>query len=475
MTQRFFGAGVLAAAVLVTPGANAGADDQKDSLGLGSYALSLGGQYRVMGDASNFGFHQDAITAERPDGSFVNQRLRTWLNLHDREKRDHGVYLQLEIGHVAWGDDFDFPKTYEANGSEVGLELRRGYLWYKPSDGSLLRVGILDWHDRFGERPTFSDPMWAVDAYDSFRAPLANSIWDFNVGGATFDFDVREKWHLGLGAMVLQKGDRKLTGDGGALLLTADADREVGGALWGGSVYYVRDRGGYSYGDFGGPATPGEVAVPSWDLWAGLRAHFGSGRLRSSFFGIVNTGRVEEPAWEHTGWAVKGGVDYDTGKGKLSAQALYSTGDDGSSTTSSGEFRTIAQSVRDDAGAQSYWSLLGLTSPRGPSDVNDLGVGLQNRGLGLLTVQAGFERSLSASLQGYVSAGWLRSAETNPRSGSKAMGVELLGELHWTVAGALGLDVGASYLWTGDFFKVAPGAASPANLYQLYARFQLEL
>jgi hypothetical protein len=38
----------------------------------------------------------------------------------------------------------------------------------------------------------------------------------------------------------------------------------------------------------------------------------------------------------------------------------------------------------------------------------------------------------------------------------------------------MGVDLGASYLFTGNFYKSGPNVADPDNLYQLYLRFQLE-
>ena len=435
------------------------------------FAVSFGGQYRVVATASNADFHLARVEATQPAISLVNQRLRPWVNLHDRGDRRHGAYLQLEIGHTPWGDDREFPKTHPANGDEVGLELRRGYLWLKPTQTSLLRAGVLDWHDRFGERPTFEDPQWAVDAYDSFQSVLANSIWDFEVGGVTFDATMDEAWHLGLAALLLQQDGRTLGGDGSAFLLAGDIDREFGAALLGASVYVLRDSGDYSYGTFGGPA---DVYESSWGLWAGVRGHLRIGRIEPSFFVIMNTGRTRDPDWTHTGWATKGALKMALAGGTLAVQALSSSGDDGTSSTRSGEFRTIAQSVRDDFGAQGYWSLLGLTSPRGPSDVIDLGVGLQNRGLGLMTVQAGFERPLSRRMSGYLATGYLRSAERTPVTGATALGTEFLAELRWTVARAMAVDIGASYLTTGDFYRRDPSGAAPAGLYQIYTRYQLE-
>ena len=438
-----------------------------------SYAVSFGGQYRIIADGANFDFHPRVVLSEQPAQSFVNQRFRTWLNFHDTTKANHGVHFQVEIGHIVWGDDLDFPKTYQANGEEVGVEFRRGYLWYKPSDTSLLRVGILDWHDRFGGRPSFEDSIWAVDAYDSEQAVLANSVWDFNVGGIAYDFEPGEQWHASLATAVLTQGDT-IGGDGSALLFSTDVDREVGSSLYGASVYYLHDRGGYSYGDFGGPANDDGIEQ-SWDLWMGVRGHHVLGKVKPSYFFIWNRGATDTVEWKHSGWAVKGDLDYELNPGtRFRLRTFYASGNDNSSPDSSGEFRTIAQTVRDNFGAQGYWSLLGLSTPRGPSDVNDLGVSLQNRGLGLFTLQGSFEQRLNSAISTYAALGWLSSAENNPVSDSSDMGVELLGEARWTLAPTMAVDFGAAYLWTGDFYRAEPGDASPANLYEVYARFQLE-
>jgi hypothetical protein len=441
---------------------------------LGDVGLALGGQYRIMGSASNLDFHAAAVEEHAEAASFANQRFRTWLNVHDREGCRYGGYVQFEVGHIFFGEDDEFPKSFASGDDEVGVELRRGYLWYKPSEQSLFRAGILDWQDRFGERPKFEDPMWAVDRYDSMRSPLANSVWDFSVGGVAFEATTREKWHYALAGLFLRAGDRTISGDGGALLFASDVDREVGSSLWGAGVYYLRDRGGYSYGDFAGPSGSGIERDRSWDLWVGIRGHFGAGPARSSVFLIYNHGEIEAERWEHTGWAAKLATELPVRRGTLAVQTVFSSGDDGSSQARSGEFRTIAQSVRDDFGAQSYWSFLGLTSPRGPSDVNDLGVGLQNRGLGLVTVQASWEQTLAADWTGYIAAGWLRSHRKNPANAATAMGTELLGEIQWRMASVLALEMGGSYLMTGDFFKPRTSLAPPDNLHELYVRWQLE-
>ena len=434
------------------------------------YSLRLGGQYRVMGNKSNFTFHRAGVPGNQKTESFINQRLRTWFNLGQHHETGYGVYMQLEMGHNTWGDDFEFPKTHAANGDEVGVELRRGFLWLRPNKDAIIRVGVQGWHDRFGERPSFDDYLYSVDAYDSMRAVLANSVWDFNVGGVSAEGVFREDWHYRLGAFLLREGNRSFTGEGGTYLTTADLDYEWGSSLLGASVYYLKDHGGYSYGTFGGP---GAVYDSGHDVWAGIRGHFEVDRFKPSFFFIYNRGKTDDPDWKHDGWAAKLATEVDTSIGTLVLQALYATGEDNPTTTNSGEFRTIAQSVRDNFGSQGYWSLLGLTSPHGPSDVNDLGLGLQNRGLGLFTLQSSLNHAFTDKVSGTLAAGWLRSAEQNPVSGSSNIGVELLAEVGWVLKPNLNLNVGGAYLFTGDFYRV-PGAGNPDALYELFTRLQLE-
>ena len=453
------------------------------ALALGGVGLAAGGQLRLTGNQANFGFHDRTVAGEQSGSDFLNQRFRGWVNVHDREACRYGAYVQMEAGHVELGSGREFPKTFgvepgRLGGSDqTGVEMRRGFLWYKPTEHSLVRAGILGWEDRFGERPAFGDPLWAVDRYDTTQAPLANSVWDFNVGGVTFEATVRETWHYALGALILQRDSR--AGDGDNWLLTADVDRTIGSSVWGASIYYARDRAGNLYCAFGGPAAayghaPGEFIRRGNALWVGGRGHIGHGGGSTSLFLIMNRGETPDYNWSHAGWAAKAATALDAGPGTAHLRVLYSTGNDGADPARSGEFRTIAQSARDNLGAQSYWSLLGLTSPRGPSDGNDLGIGLQNDGLGLLTVQAGYEQPLAAAWSAYLAAGWLRSDEPSPRSGSADIGTELLAEARWQMASLLALEVGGAVLLTGDYFRAHAAGDVPAALYELYGRWQLE-
>ena len=461
-----------------------GADDGcAPSLALGGVGVAAGAQLRLTGNQANFGFHQRTIGGDAPGTDFLNQRLRAWVNVHDRESCRYGAYVQVQAGHVELGSGRELLKTFGVEPGrltgtdQAGVAMRRGFLWFKPTPNSLIRAGVLAWEDRFGERPAFGDPLWAVDRYDTSQAPLANSVWDFNVGGIVFEATAADSWHYALGALILQRESR--AGDGDNWLLTADADRTVGSSIWGVSVYYSRDRAGNLYCAFGGPAAsygraPGEFIRRGNALWVGGRGHVEHGGGTTSLFLIMNRGETPDYDWSHAGWAAKAATALDAGAGTAHLRVLYSTGNSGDDPHRSGEFRTIAQSARDNRGAQAYWSLLGLTSPRGPSDGNDLGIGLQNDGLGLLTLQAGYEQPLGGRWTALLAAGWLRADEPHPLSGSPDIGTELLAETRWQMASLLALEVGGSVLLTGDFFKAAPAGPAPAALYELYSRWQLE-
>ncbi len=477
------GAAPAGAAAARQAASGADADECPTALGLGGVGLSAGTQFRLTGNQANFGFHDRTVGSDPPGSDFLNQRLRAWVNVHDREECRYGAYVQLQAGGIELGSGREFAKTFGVTPGrlggtdQTGVALRRGFLWYKPSANSLLRAGVLSWEDRFGERPTFGDPLWAVDRHDTAQAPLANSVWDFNVGGITFEATAHESWHYALGALILQRDSR--AGDGDSWLLTADVDRTVGSSIWGASVYYVRDHAGNIFCAFGGPASsygrvPGEFIQRSNSLWVGGRGHLEHDGGSTALFLIMNRGETPDYNWSHTGWAAKVATALEAGAGTAHLRVLYSTGNAGNDPTRSGEFRTIAQTARNNRGAGSYWSLLGLTSPRGPSDGNDLGIGLQNDGLGLLTLQGGYEQPVSDGWTAFLAAGWLRADQPNPLSGSPDIGTELLAEARWQMASPLALDIGGSVLLTGDFFRAGLTAPAPAALYELYSRWQLE-
>lgn len=417
---------------------------------------AIGGQYRVMFNAANFDFHPTDITDVQKSQTFFNQRFRTWLTVAPNE--NVGAYLQVQMGHNLWGEQFEFVKANVAPlfpvGDRVGIALRRGYLTYRKDGLGELRLGVQDWQDTFGQT-------------------LASADWDFNVGGLLWE---RPLPRLGdaqmrLGWFTLSEGDVQLADD--ALLVALDvAWQPSDQACLGLAAYYLLDQGGYSY-----PA-----AVPyasAWDAWLGVRGARRLGPVPVNAFFLYNPGQRKElgglPTYSHHGFATKLETGpLPVGPGAWSVQIVYATGKARADQTHSNEFRTIAQSTRDNFGAQGYWSYLVITSPHGPSDVNDLGVSLQNRGLGLFTVQTKYEYPLLERLRGAVAVGWLRSATPNPASRATDMGTELANIFTYDFGGGLKADFGASVLFTGDFYKTSPEGRWPDTLYEALGRVQLE-
>jgi hypothetical protein len=431
------------------------------------FKWTWGGQYRIDPNSANFPFQPLVITNDQHTESFVQQRMRLWATVNPNEHVEG--YIQVQLGGTLWGQNADFGKTFNApfpvpppNQDVVGVELRRGWVAYQDEECGKLRAGILDWHDSFGDT-------------------LASSDYDFNIGGVDWTKVFKECNNLKVVLAALFLSDLPLittddvpVGSHTSWLLAADVDQPLGEkSSVGGSVYYLTDRGDYSYPTYAPYRS-------SWDVWLGVRAKTVlMDTVPVNGFALLNSGEREDlegvTVLRHTGFAGKfeiGPIEF--GPGKFSAQALYASGSDTPGFGTTSEFRTVAQTYRDNFGAQGYWSYLYLTSPNGPADTKDLGVSLQNRGLGLFTVQAKYEYPLCGKLSGTSAVGWLRAANPNPTSGGTEIGTEVSQMVTYNFGGGLKLDVGTAYLFTGDFYQDGPLAPSPHGLWELFSRLQLE-
>jgi hypothetical protein len=196
------------------------------------------------------------------------------------------------------------------------------------------------------------------------------------------------------------------------------------------------------------------------------------GKAKLNAFFIYNTGSVDKAEVKHTGYAAKIEFVFDIKSSSVGVQALYSTGDDGKDPAKTDEFRTL----QDDG--QGYWSYLGIFTPRGSSDTNNLRASLRNRdkdGLarGLTTVQGFAAFPIVGNLDGYVAAGLFKSTEEDA-NGYSDMGTEILAEGKYKISEKLAIEFGGSYAITGDFYKTGGATAEPENLYLLFSRLQVE-
>jgi hypothetical protein len=423
----------------------------------------LGGQYRVEADVNNFAQHPTAITNNQPNDGFVNQRFRLWLTYTPTDNVEG--YIQMQVGGINWGTDFDFSKSYPSGNNplvpndQVGIELRRAWIAYKDENWGKVRVGILDWHD-------------------SFNDTMASSDYDFNIGGIDWENTFKQWNNFHARAAMLMLSDQAFAstdtqdqaGSHTAMLWAFDGDMPLSNkSSVGGSIYYLNDGGEYSYPTIGPYSS-------SWDVWIGLRANFAELLVPVSGFVIMDTGGLHtfSNSYSHTGWA--GRLEFGPipiGPGRFSTQLVVSSGSSDGDFGST-QFRTLAQTGRDDFGAEGYWSYMHITSANGPSDVRDLGVSLQNQGYGLFTPQAKYELPLSQKLLSTSSVGWFRTTATNATSGGSVIGTELAQMFSYNFGGGLTLDVGAAVLFTGDYYRSSPTAPNPQDIYEGFARFQLE-
>jgi hypothetical protein len=432
------------------------------------FKWSWGGQARVEPDISNFPFHPLVLTPEDHTQRVIVERLRFWVAVNPNEHVE--AYTQVQFGGIQWGSNADFSKTFPGPrfppvagfNDFVGIVLRRAWLAYSDDDWGKVRAGFLDWHDSFGDT-------------------LASSDYDFQIGGVEWSKTFKECNNARVVAAALFLSDLPLVtsnpedgpGTHTAWLFTLDADQPIDEQTSvGASVYYLPDAGDYSYATF----APYKSA---YDVWLGVRGKTVLGVVPVNGFFLYNFGDRTDAAGavvlKHNGFAAKAEAGpLPLGPGKLSAQALFATGSSTPGFGDTAEFRTVAQSYRDNFGAQGYWSYMHLTTPNGPDDVQDLGVSLQDRGLGLFTVQAKYEYPLCGKLSGTSAAGWFRSAKANPISGSSNIGTELAQQFTYDFGGGLKLDTGAAWLITGDFYKPGPSASTPRELYEVFARLQLE-
>jgi hypothetical protein len=431
--------------------------------------VRLGGQFRVEPNASNFSFHPISLPTNQPQQGYVLDRFRLWMTYSPSDNVEG--YIQMQVGQIAWGTNYDFSKNFPGNfitqpDDRLGIQLRRGWLALKDENLGKLRIGILDWHD-------------------SFDDTLASSNYDFNTGGIDWVLQVKEMNNFRISLAALMLTDRAFAvnnnapapaapGTGTSYLFALDLDQPIGKKFSvGSSAYYLYDRGGYSY------PTAGLYSY-SQDFWGGVRAKWNNDLIPVGGFFLVNTGSREGLAGNaganHTGFASRIEVGpLKIGQGKLYAQAVYSTGGDGNGGGGGGgEFRTVAQSYRDNFGSQGYWSYLQITSPNAPGDVNDLGVGLQNRGLGLITLQSKFEYPLTKRLLSTTAGGYLRSDQPSRTSGSRVMGTEAGEMFTYDFGGGLKLDTGVAVMFTGDFYRPTPTADKQNTLYEVFSRLQLE-
>lgn len=413
--------------------------------------VSMGIQYRVMYNYSN-------IPMTRSDGTvvtsftdahsydFFRQRLR--LNIEMQPAENVGGFAQLEF-RGGWGgsspldsDPREGDPTVNPFNRLQARGVRYGYLYVTKQEHTLA-VGILPASDQVG------DTLFSAD-------------WDFNVGGIAYvakakgvPVDYRLAY-LRLVDTVNSVVKSDLTRDGH--IYVGDVNFGRNALKVGAHVYYLYIGGRLA--DSGADTVL--QAGKTEEGWYGLTAAGDFGPAALNGFFILNNGRTAGSP-THTGFAVKGEGSLLLGPARGNLLFIYTTGDKEGDPVDD-QFSTVQAMV----GTQGYWAYTHLFTANGPSDVNDLGVRIDNGGRGLLTIQGKLSAPLIERLSGDMVVGYFQAAEDNA-AGNKDMGTEVAGMLTLEVAKNLNLQVGAAGAFLGDFF-----ATDADDLYEAFSRFQLQ-
>jgi hypothetical protein len=413
-------------------------------------SLGFGTQYRLLYNASNVPGPGGTTFSDTESYDFLSQRLR--LNLAVAPKGvPVGGLLQAEFlgGFGGSSPAVSDPRNQEPTLNPFNrLEargIRYGYLFAEPLASQRLVAGILPLSDEVG------DTLFSAD-------------WDFNVGGVAY-LGALGPSNYRLAYLELVEGvgasdDDTVREDG--TLLIGDYVHQLETMRVGLHSYYMSIGEGLPLGD-------------TQELWIGPSVEMHLSKLNVRAFGILNVGRLGQGTLDedgqvasgfetndgHTGLAVKIEASHPIGASEVSLQALYSTGDRENEVQD--RFVTPQALV----GTQGYWAYTHLFTANPPSDVNDLGLDLDNSGAGLLTVQGRVRIPLLEWLRAETTAGLFLGAEE--RNDSRELGVEVAGLLTFVAGKGFQIDVGSAGAFLGSFF--GPGAE---DLYEVFARIQYQ-
>lgn len=419
--------------------------------------FALGVQYRVVYDASNLP-GPGGTTADDTSGyDFVRQRVR--LNLEAAPNESVGAFVQAEF-RGGWGGSS--PAASDPRGSAPTLNpfnriadrgLRYTYVYWKPSRTQQLLAGILPVSDEFG------DTLFSAD-------------WDWNAGGlAWLGGSDRSRWRLGALNMVngVGSGDPDTISHDGTLILADFARRsQASQGAW------AFDWGGHAY------ALLVQENLPlggTKSVWFGPTVTLRKDDFALRLFGILNTGDLGAGVLASNGTVVSGFTDADaasyTGGAfraeleksfrgvQLRGQLVHTTGDP------DGEVDNRFATPMALFGTSGYWAYTHILTANGPSDVNDFGVDIGNRGAGLSTAQVLGRIPIANRIGLDLAAGWFHASE--PRNAGRDMGYEASGMLRINLAGPLNLDAGIAGAKLGKFF-----GTDPEKVYEIFARLQLQ-
>lgn len=393
--------------------------------------IDLSLQYRVMYNRSNIPGSGGSTFVDHKNYDFFRQRFRLSLDVQPTQRI--GGFAQVEF-RGGWGVGSDISDPREGIREAMVFNrlkargIRYGYVYALLGQGQRLSAGILPVSDKVG------DTLFSAD-------------WDFNVGGISLEGKISENsYRLGYLRLVDT--------------LSSGVDRE--------GEFFILD---FLHSKFGAhvyflnkskiSGLSGFLGSEVKEGWYALTSSFTLGKAEINAFFMVNNGKYK--GISHTGIALKGEGKFLFNKADLSLLCIYTSGNE------EGIGKRSFLTPLGILGTGGYWAYTHVFTPNGPSDVNDFGLEIGNKGAGLFTAQGRLKfpevlKNLDFKLTGGI---FFSDKERNQ---SKSMGIEIGGEFTLFIDRYLAFDFGTSYGRLGDFY----GKEIPKGIYEIFGRFQIE-
>ena len=431
--------GTLAAGAILATGLVSNANATKP---LNELNFKFGVQHRVMYNNSNI--------ASTKQYDFFRQRLRVDFDVSTED--GVGTFFQIEY-RGGWGgsspSSSDPRGTYAINAFNrlQARGLRYGYLYAPVGPGTVL-AGILP-------------------ANDEVNQMLFSADWDLNVGGIAYAGKAGGvNWRAAYVRLVEGVGlikNASINKDQDEHFVILDLDTDMGGAKVGAHLYGA-------YGKVCIPATGQECIdtnnsaandAPATKLnqtWIALTASAGplSGVI------IQNNGKIGNNSTSGALLRVEGNADL--GKAKVGVLGVYSTG-----KSNGNGFKTVHNIL----GTGGYWGYTYIFIPHGPSDVNDFGLEVGNKGYGLKSVQAKADIGLTKGISLQVVAGYFASNKDMAGYG-KNLGTEEGIQFTFNLGKYMNLEVGTAFAQLGNAGKAMYQGNNKSSVNETFARMQIE-
>ncbi|MFQ5651562.1 MAG: hypothetical protein ACE5IY_16625 [bacterium] len=398
--------------------------------------IDFGIQYRVMYNSSRIGAGNQY--------DFFRQRLRLNFDVHTED--NVGGFLQMEF-RGGWGGsspaDSDPRGAYAVNPFNrlQARGVRYGYLYF-PVGKAKITAGILPLNDEVDQM-------------------IFSGDWDFNVGGVTLTGG-SDKVNYRVGYVRLIEGVSFRNSE-----IEDEDEHFLIGDL--SSDFSHGNFGVHFYGVYGNLILSDVADLTFRQTWVGphVNLNVGSTKLRGVF--LYNSGKLISNGGEDaSGVLVRGEGSFALGKSDLSILAVFSSGDKG------GEgFHTLQGLL----GTGGYWGYSYIFSPHGPSDVNDFGFEVSNRGYGLTTVQAQISIPVSDRLSIQGMGALFRANKDMPTFNSatdKDLGTEFGVQFTETLGKNMNLQFGGAIALLGDAAKANYQGFDKDTVNEIFARLQLE-